>query len=47
MNKVLVNRLVKLVQEKSVIRWTDCPYMTVAVDWDIMHQTKQLKLSWQ
>ena len=36
-HKVLVNRLVKLAQEKSVATWTDCPDMTIAVDWDIKH----------
>ena len=35
-NEVLVNRLVKLAQ-------LDCPDMTIAVDWDIKHQTKQTK----
>ena len=39
-HKVLVNRLVKLAQEKSVVRWTDWPDMTIAVDWDAKHQTK-------
>ena len=40
MNKVLVNCLFKLDQEKSVIRLTDRPDMTIAVDWDIKQQTK-------
>ena len=40
-HKVLINRFVKLAQEKSVVRWTDRPNMTIAVDWDIKHQTKQ------
>ena len=39
-HKVLVNRLVKLVQEKSVVRLTDHPHMAIAVDWDFKHQTK-------
>ena len=42
-HKVLVyNCLVKLAQEKSVISWTDCPNMTIDVDWDIKepNQTK-------
>ena len=30
--QVLVNHLIKLAQEKSVIRWTDRPDMTIAVD---------------
>ena len=29
-HKVLVNRLVKLAQEKCVVRRTDSPYMTIA-----------------
>ena len=35
-NKVLVNILVKLAQ-------LDRPDMTIAVDWDVKHQTKQTK----
>ena len=31
-HKVLVNRLFKLAQEKKVVRLTDCPAMTIAVD---------------
>ena len=42
-HEVLVNRLVKPAQEKSVMRWTDHPDMTIAVDWDVKHQTKQTK----
>ena len=38
MHEVLVNRLVKLVQEKV---WLDCLDMTIAVDWDVKPQTKQ------
>ena len=41
-HKVLVNRLVKLAKEKSVVRRTDRTNMTIAVDWDIEHQTKQI-----
>ena len=41
MHKVLVYRLVKLAQEKSVARRTDCPDMTIAGDWAIKKQTKQ------
>ena len=33
-HKVLVNRLVELKEEKSVVRWTDHPDMTIAVNWD-------------
>ena len=40
-HQVLVNCLVKLVQEKSVVRWTDQLDMTIAVDWDVKNQTKQ------
>ena len=43
MNEVLVNRLVKLAQEKSVVRLTDRPDMAIAVDWDVNHQTIQSK----
>ena len=32
-HEVLVNCLVKITQEKSVVRWTDRPDMTIAVDW--------------
>ena len=41
-HKELVNCLVKLAHEKSVIRWTDRPDMTIAaaVDWDVKNQTK-------
>ena len=39
-HEVLVNRLVKLAQEK-VFRLTDRPDMTIAVDWDVKHQTNQ------
>ena len=39
-HEVFVNHLVKLAKEKSVVRWTDHPYMTIAVDWDIKHQTE-------
>ena len=31
-HEVLVNRLFKLAQEKSVVRLTDHPYMTITVD---------------
>ena len=39
MHEVLDNRLVKLAQEQSVLRWAYCPDMTIAVDWDVMNQT--------
>ena len=38
--KYEVNHFVKLAQEKSVVRGTDCPNMNIAVDWDIKIQTK-------
>ena len=41
--EVLVNALVKLAHEKSVVRWTDRPNMTITVEWDVKHQTKQTK----
>ena len=41
MHQVLVNHLVKLAEEKVWLG--DCPDMTIAVDWDIKHQTKQTK----
>ena len=40
-HEVLVNGLVKLAQEKYVVKCYDHPYMTIAVDWDIKHQIKQ------
>ena len=40
-HKVLFSRLVKLAQE-SVVRWTDRLNMTIAIDWDIKPQTKQI-----
>ena len=42
-HEVLVNCLVKLAQENSVVKWTDGPDMTIAVDWDLKHQTKTNK----
>ena len=36
--------LIKLAQEKYVVSITDRPDMTLAVDWDVKHQTKQTKL---
>ena len=36
-HEVLVNCLVKFAQGKSVVRWTDRPDMTIAVDWDLKH----------
>ena len=41
----MVNPLVKLAQEKSVARWTDCPGMAIAVDWEKSNQTKNKGLS--
>ena len=46
MHKILVNRLVKLAQEKSVARRTDCLDMTIAVDLDVKPQTnKRVKIT--
>ena len=41
--KVLVKGIVKLAQEKSVVRSTVHLDMTIAVDWGVKHQTKQTK----
>ena len=41
-HKVLLNPLVKLAEENSVFRSTDDLHMTIAVDWDIKPQTKQI-----
>ena len=42
-HEVLVNHLFKLAPcpGKSVVRWTDCPDMTIAVYWDVKQQNKQ------
>ena len=40
MHEILVNCLVKLASEKSVVRCTDHPDMTIAVDWDVNNQIK-------
>ena len=45
MHKVLVKHLVKHAPQKSVVMWTDRPDMTIAVDWDVKHQTKQTILT--
>ena len=37
-HEVIVNCLVKLAQEKSVARRSDCPDMTIAADWDVKNQ---------
>ena len=42
-HEVLVNCLVKLAQEKSVVMWTDLPDMTIVVDWDVKNLTKPKK----
>ena len=42
-HEVLVNRLFKLAQEKSVVRWPDRPAMTIAVDLG-RKATKQTKV---
>ena len=43
--EVLFNRLAKLAQEKSVIKWTGRPDITTAVDWDVKNQTKPNQVS--
>ena len=40
MNEVLVYCLVKLAKEKSVVRRTDRPDMTIDFDWDEKNQTR-------
>ena len=35
-----LHEVVKLAQEKRVVRWTDRPNMTIAVDWEVKKQTK-------
>ena len=37
MHEVLVSNLVKLSQEKGVVRLTGRIDMTIAVDWDVKH----------
>ena len=37
---VLVNCLVKLAQETSVVKWIEHPNTTIAVDWGVKHLTK-------
>ena len=44
-HEVLVNCLFKLAQEKSVVRWTDRPAMTIAVDLG-RKETKKKKKVW-
>ena len=43
MHEVLVNRLFKLAQEKSVVMWTDRPAMTIAVGLGRKATTKKKK----
>ena len=40
-HEILVGCLVKLAKEKSVVRLTDRPDTTIAVDWVVRHQTNQ------
>ena len=42
--ELLVNLLFKLAQEKSVVRWTDRPHMSIAGYWDVKQQNKQTLL---
>ena len=41
MQEGLVICLVKLTQEKSVVRRNDRPDLTIVVDWDVKHQVKK------
>ena len=43
-HEVLVNRFVKLAQEKNVVRWGNHLDMKIAVDWYVKPQTKQNKM---
>ena len=38
-HEVLINCLVKFAKEKSMVRSTDRPNMTIAVDWYVKNQT--------
>ena len=40
MHEVLVNHLFKACPGKNVVKCTDCPVMTIAVDWDVKQQNK-------
>ena len=40
---MLLNRT-QLAQDKGVVRRTDRPNMTIAVDLDVKHQTKQINI---
>ena len=40
MQKVLVNHLFKLAQEKSLVRLSDRAEMTIAVHWEVKQQTR-------
>ena len=42
MHNVFVNRLSQACQGKSVVRWSDCLAITIAIDWDVKLQTKQI-----
>ena len=41
-HEVLFESLVKLAQEKRLVRCTDCSDMTIAVDLDVNHQTNKM-----
>ena len=47
MNEVLVNHLFKLVQVKSVVKCTDRPNMTIAVNWDVKQPKNKRRLEAQ
>ena len=40
-SKCWLSAELSLPRKKSVVRSTDCPEMTIAVDWDFKHQSKQ------
>ena len=44
--RLLVNCLFKLAQEKSVVRWTDRPAMTIAVDLGRKASKTKTKKAW-
>ena len=41
MHEIQVTRLLKLAKKKSVVRWTDHPQKTIAVDWGDNNQTNK------
>ena len=39
--KRILSVVASLMLGKSLIKWKQCPDMTIAVDWDVKHQLKQ------